>query len=82
VKEYRAPVSFPSISLLPICSTPRIRQVLTQQSGIQQKEIIQKIGSPQRTVARCIAELVSEAKIEHRGSKKTGGYFLKASKKI
>jgi ATP-dependent DNA helicase RecG len=59
----------------------QIMELIAQQPDIKQKEIIKKTGSPQRTVARCVAELISEAKIEHRGSKKTGGYYLKGEEK-
>jgi len=43
--------------------------------GIQRKEIVDKAGVSERTVDRYIAELVSEGKVERRGSKKTGGYW-------
>jgi ATP-dependent DNA helicase RecG len=43
--------------------------------GIQRKELVEKLNISERTVDRCIAELVSGGKIERRGSKKTGGYW-------
>ena len=45
--------------------------------GIQRKDLVEKIGISGRSADRCIAELVSEGKIERRGSKKTGGYWIR-----
>ncbi len=44
--------------------------------GIRRRDIIEETGGAVRTVARCIADLVAEKKIERRGSKKTGGYWV------
>jgi len=46
------------------------------QPGIQRKELIEQTSASVRTVARIVSELLSGGKIEHRGSKKTGGYWL------
>jgi len=54
----------------------RIIEMIRQTPGIRRKEIIEETGIPVRTIARCIAELVEEGRIERRGSKKTGGYWV------
>ena len=53
----------------------RILQYIQQHSGCKQAEIVKEIDVPSRTLKRILAEL--SGKIEYRGSKKTGGYFLK-----
>jgi ATP-dependent DNA helicase RecG len=53
----------------------RIGKLIKKQPGVQRKDIIKEIGVPVRTVARALAELASGKKIEHRGSKKAGGYW-------
>lgn len=51
----------------------KIYEMIRYQPGIQRKELIEQIGAAVRTVARGVSELLSDGKIEHRGSKKTGG---------
>ena len=53
----------------------RVLQYIRQHSGCKQAEIVKEIDVPSRTLKRILAEL--SGKIEYRGSKKTGGYFLK-----
>jgi ATP-dependent DNA helicase RecG len=53
----------------------RIVEMVKLRPGIYRKDIIEETGVSVRTVARCIAELVSGGEIERRGSKKTGGYW-------
>jgi len=50
--------------------------MIRQTPGIRRKDIIEETGIPVRTIARCIAEVIAEGKIERRGSKKTGGYWV------
>jgi ATP-dependent DNA helicase RecG len=45
--------------------------------GIQRKEVVEKLGIPERTVDRHLADLVASGKVERRGSKKTGGYWAR-----
>ena len=45
--------------------------------GISRAELVVRIGKSRATVARTIATLVAAGKIEHRGSKKTGGYYAR-----
>ncbi len=43
--------------------------------GIDRKGLIKKLGVSLASVKRAIAALVKAGKVEHRGSKKAGGYF-------
>ena len=45
--------------------------------GINKPKLVKLLGKSKATVERAISELISSSRIEHRGSKKTGGYFLK-----
>ena len=45
--------------------------------GIRRKELSEKAGKSIPTVARQIIELQKKGLIEHKGSNKTGGYFVK-----
>ncbi|MGN0886719.1 MAG: DUF4172 domain-containing protein [Candidatus Spyradenecus sp.] len=49
--------------------------VVEQQPGCQREQIAQAVGKSVETVKRAIAALIAAGRIEHRGSKKTGGYF-------
>ena len=55
----------------------RILEKLRANPGIQRKHLAAAFGVTEKTIGRNIAALVSEEEIEHRGSKKTGGYFTK-----
>jgi predicted HTH transcriptional regulator len=54
----------------------QILQLIKGHPEIQRKTIIDRLGVPARTTDRHLAKLISGAKIERRGSKKTGGYWL------
>lgn len=45
--------------------------------GIQRKEIVAETGKGDATIGRHLVSLVEKGLIEHRGSKKTGGYYAK-----
>lgn len=45
--------------------------------GINRAQLAAKIGRSVETVKRAVAKLIQEGKIEHRGSKKTGGYWVR-----
>ena len=49
----------------------------TKHSGIQANDIANNLQRPIDTVKKQIGTLVKKDLIEHRGSRKTGGYFLK-----
>jgi len=52
--------------------------VISQNPGIQARQASSLLGNrPVKTLERQIKTLVEKGLIEHRGSKKTGGYFLK-----
>lgn len=44
--------------------------------GINRERLALKLGRSVETIKRAVASLVAAGKIEHRGSKKTGGYYL------
>ena len=44
--------------------------------GAKAGDIVNGLNIPQRTVERILRKLKDEGKIEFKGSKKTGGYFL------
>ena len=48
--------------------------------GIRREELSLHIGKSVETVKRLIAVLVASSLIEHRGSKKTGGYYVVSGK--
>ena len=43
--------------------------------GVNREQLARKLGKSVETVKRAVAALVADGLIEHRGSKKTGGYF-------
>ena len=47
--------------------------------GISRPALMRVIGKSRATMTRILSELVEQGLIEHRGSKKTGGYFPAAS---
>jgi predicted HTH transcriptional regulator len=54
----------------------QIIQLIKEHPELQRKTIIDRLGVPARTTDRHLAKLISGAKIERRGSKKTVGYWL------
>ena len=52
-------------------------ETIKSQPGISRAELIVRAGKSRATVARAVAALIAEGKIEHRGSKKTGGYYAR-----
>lgn len=44
--------------------------------GLQRKDLIEMLDVPTLTLARAMKDLQERGLIEHRGSKKTGGYFV------
>ncbi len=53
----------------------RVFEMIRRRPDIRRKDIIAETELPVRTIARVVAALISENKIERRGSKKTGGYW-------
>ena len=52
-----------------------INEAIKTKPGINKPCLIKAVGKSRATVERAIAALVVAQKIEHRGSKKTGGYY-------
>ena len=52
-----------------------ILRLVTDNPGINRERLASRVGRSVETVKRAIAALVATGRIEHRGSKKTGGYF-------
>ena len=50
-------------------------RAVANQPGTNRNRIARKVGRSVETVKRAIAALVAAGRIEHRGSKKTGGYY-------
>ncbi len=50
--------------------------LITNQPGINARQLTKKTGKPQRTIERWLKLLKSQGKIAFRGTPKTGGYWL------
>lgn len=59
-----------------LLSHETINETIKSNPGIGLLRLSAVIGKSLATVARAVAALVAEGLIEHRGSKKTGGYYL------
>lgn len=57
-----------------------INEAIKSTPGINKPRLMLQVGKSKVTVERAIAALVAAGKIEHRGSKKTGGYYAKETK--
>lgn len=53
----------------------QVMDLIEAKPGIQREELARHIGKSVETVKRLISALVASSLVEHRGSKKTGGYF-------
>ena len=53
----------------------KVREVISLSPGINRERLAHQLNVDVKTIGRAIAAL-SEV-VEHRGSKKTGGYFIK-----
>ena len=53
-----------------------IYEAIKSRPGINKPEIVLRVGKSKATVERALAALIAAGKVEHRGSKKTGGYYL------
>ena len=54
-----------------------VYQTIKQKKGINSKQLSELLDIPFSTVDKQIRVLLSKGLIERRGSKKTGGYFVK-----
>lgn len=55
--------------------TGAVFAMIREHPGVNAPTVKQRLGASLATVERAVARLVDQGKIEHRGSKKTGGYF-------
>lgn len=53
-----------------------INEAIKKAPGINKPKLVRIAGKSKATVERAIAALVKAGRIEHRGSKKTGGYWI------
>lgn len=75
--RYRLDFSYDDLKREPIDEpfSMAINEAIKSAPGINKPRLMQMTGKSKVTVERAIAALVAVGKIEHRGSKKTGGYF-------
>ncbi len=50
---------------------------ITNTPGLNTRQLVTQLNSPQRTLERWLKQLKEEQQIEYRGSSKTGGYYAK-----
>ena len=55
-------------------------RLILENPGCRVPFFVKKLSVSRATVERAVAELISLGKIEHRGSKKMGGYYVKETK--
>ena len=55
-----------------------IKEAIKSNPGIKKPRLVKVVGKSRATVERALADLVAAHVVEHRGSKKTGGYYLVA----
>lgn len=53
-----------------------INEAIKSTPGIKKPRLVTAVGKSKATVERALAALIAAGKVEHRGSKKTGGYYL------
>jgi predicted HTH transcriptional regulator len=53
----------------------KILGMIREVPGIQRKDLAVKLNLAEKTIGRALSILTAEDRIEHRGSKKTGGYW-------
>ena len=52
-----------------------INEAIKSEPGINKPRLMELAGKSKATIERAVAALIAAGKIEHRGSKKTGGYY-------
>ncbi len=52
-----------------------INEAIKNEPGINKPRLIKKLKKSRATIERALAKLIAAGKVEHRGSKKTGGYW-------
>ena len=54
-----------------------IKQLVATHPGIRVPQIARIVQKSKQTIERVVSRLKKEGEIEHRGSKKTGGYYVR-----
>ena len=54
----------------------KVINLIAEIPGVNRKDLVRRTGVSERTMTRNLSKLERSGKIERRGSKKTGGYFL------
>lgn len=54
-----------------------INDAIKSTPGINKPKLVVLTGKSKATVERALAKLIADGSIEHRGSKKTGGYYFR-----
>ena len=54
-----------------------INEAIKHEPGINKPRLSELLGKSKATIERAIANLIADGRIEHRGSKKTSGYYPK-----
>jgi ATP-dependent DNA helicase RecG len=54
-----------------------ILDLIMRNPGVQRKDLATALNVTEKTIGRYLATLIAEGKVERRGSKKTGGYWLR-----
>ena len=57
-----------------------VLRLIKEQPGVSRPALVKLTGKSRATVERAVSALIAIGKIEHRGSKKTGGYYVKGGK--
>jgi ATP-dependent DNA helicase RecG len=75
------PLNVPLNVLLNVPIFEKITALITEQPGIKGIELASKLSVTEKTVSRNVSKMLDVGRIEYRGSKKTGGYYLKETEK-
>ena len=69
------PISGPINDAINDAISEAINEAIKRTPGINKPKLVKLLGKSKATVERAISELIASSRIEHRGSKKTGGYY-------
>lgn len=72
-----SPSTVPSNEVISEAINEVIFEAIKRTPGINKPKIIALVGKSRATVERAIARLIVDGRVVHRGSKKTGGYYLR-----
>ncbi|MBK9965402.1 MAG: hypothetical protein IPP07_11085 [Holophagales bacterium] len=59
----------------------RLADMIRQRPGLRGPQLSVALSLPASTVDRYLSQLRKEGRIEHRGARRTGGYFPRATKR-